>query len=150
PLPPATSRYCPLWVNASPSGSATGTFWTAVGTNLAVFMTTSGAPLRSDTKPRWLRVTTTSKGFPPTWTNSVRTFGSGFRWVVAVVHPGGGRTRVVVVGCRWPPPSPPPPLRSADAPPAAASTRRGGATTARVRRAVRRGGAAGGPGGRYS
>ena len=46
---------------------AFATNWlSTVGANLDVFMTTSGAPFRSDTKPKLSRFTTTSKGFPPT------------------------------------------------------------------------------------
>ena len=96
-----------MWVNASPSGLARGTCWMTVGTNLAVFMTTSGALLRSETKPKLLGLTTTSNGFPPTWTKWVRTLRSGAAGAVAVVHPGSVRTRVAVPVC--PPPVPPPP-----------------------------------------
>jgi hypothetical protein len=146
PLSPATSRYRWLWVNASPSGFPSGTFWTTLGTNLAVFMTTRGAPLRNDTKPKWLGVTTTSNGFPPTWTKWLRTCGSRDDGAVFVVHPGSVRTRVVPV-CPAPP-LPPPALRPSSryAPPAPARTTQA-TTTASARRDRRRGGPAGGPSG---
>ena len=64
--------------------------------------TRAAALLRSDTKPKLSRFTTTSKGIPPTWTKLVLTFGSGFSVAVAWVHPGGARAGAAV--WVWPPP----------------------------------------------
>src|SRR5215469_8487734 len=117
-----------------------GTVWKVEGANVAVFMTTSGAPLRNDTKLKWSWVTTTSNGLPPTWTNAVWMWCSRAACTAAVVQPGSGRTRAVVAVLVWPPPPPssryaPPPSSTTPAATAAASPRRD----------LRRGGTVAGP-----
>src|SRR5215472_10949678 len=119
-----------------------GTVWKVVGANAAVFMTTSGAPLRKDTRPKWLWVTTTSNGLPPTWANAVWMWCSRAACTAAVVQPGSGRTRAAVALLVWLLPAAPPSSRYA--PPPSSTTPAATAATS-PRRDLRWGGTVAGP-----